>query len=177
MPRPGRRRRGLHARLGSQSRTDWRRRQVAQAGNQHRLDLSAESRARRGAGLGRSGACHGSVGTRLNLIDQTHKVRLIDQILAAAHRREVVRRAFPSAPGPPRRPAFSHVGAGRRFSGVAYGNRRTTQAALSCPWDSSSRARRSFAIGQHQLSPMPGGRQCFGPATPAQDRWFCMCHR
>ena len=57
LSRPRRSRRTLHARLGAQGGDGRRRRQEDQAGDQHRLDLSAEGRACCRAGLGRSGAC------------------------------------------------------------------------------------------------------------------------
>jgi NADH dehydrogenase len=68
LSRPRRSRRTVHARLGPQGRDGWRRRQEDQAGNQHRLDLSAEGRACRRSRLGRSGAC--------------------DRSLAASHKKE-----------------------------------------------------------------------------------------
>ena len=55
LSRSRRRRRAVHARLGAQGRDGRRRRQEDQAGDQHRLDLSAEGRARRRARVGRSG--------------------------------------------------------------------------------------------------------------------------
>ena len=49
-------RRAVHARLGAQGGDGRRRRQEDQAGDQHRLDLSAEGRARRRTRVGRSGS-------------------------------------------------------------------------------------------------------------------------
>ena len=57
LSRPRRSRRAVHARLGAQGGDGRRRRQEDQAGDQHRLDLSAAGRACRRAGVGRSGAC------------------------------------------------------------------------------------------------------------------------
>ncbi len=57
LSRPWRGGRAVHDRLGPQGRDGRRRRQEDQAGDQHRLDLSAESRTRRGAGFSRSRAC------------------------------------------------------------------------------------------------------------------------
>ena len=57
LPRPRRSRRGVHPRLGARGDDGRRYRQEDQAGDQHRLDLSAEGRARRRPCLGRSGAC------------------------------------------------------------------------------------------------------------------------
>ena len=66
LSRPRRGRRAVHARLGAQGRDGRRRRQEDQAGDQHRLDLSAARRACRRTGVGRSGARHRGVGVQLN---------------------------------------------------------------------------------------------------------------
>ena len=62
LPRPRRGRRNLHARLGAEARAGRRRGKEDQAADQHGVDLPTAGRARRCAGVGRSGACRRSVG-------------------------------------------------------------------------------------------------------------------